>query len=1061
MTRRHPLLSALWIAALVLAPKAATALTYSVTNSNDAGAGSLRQAILDANAHAGADTIAFALGASKTIKPVTALPAISGPTTVDGTTQPGWAGAPIVELNGENAGQSTGLTIAGGPTTIRGLVVNRFGARGIVVGSGGNAIEGCYVGTNVAGTAALGNGWEGIYVSGQLTRIGGSQPHQRNVISGNVQDGVIVTDGVFSMVYGNYIGTNAAGTAAIGNGGTGIRTLAPATQIGAGGQGNVISGNARSISLESDGNFVQANLIGLDATGTTAIPNHYEGVIVRGANNVVGSTDPIARNVISGNDGSGVYLGAEAVHCAVAGNYIGTNAAGTAAVANGGYGLVLRGSSNDVVGNVISGNARGLVIDTEVTANVVQGNVIGLNATGTAKIKNGDDGIGCYGFGNQIGGAAPGEGNVLSGNQGYGISLYGAASHDNVIEGNKIGTGADGVTLLGNDSFGIRIVGAFDNTIGGIVPGAGNVIAGNGWSGVKINWGTGNAMLGNSFFDNDELGIDLDPRGIDANDAGDADGGPNAGQNFPGITEAAVVGATTEVSGVIDSTPNAAFRIELFSSPTCDPSGFGEGRTFLAAVDAWTDGAGHAPWTVVVPQAIADPYVTATATSAGRNTSEFSPCAAVGAPGPGTLQFSAHPQLGWEHDGTVTVTVTRTFGASGAVSVHYATGGGNATPDVDYTPVSGTLQFADGEVVKTFAVPVTFDLDDEGNQESIGLTLTAPTGGAALGAWATSELVLIDYDPSGPVVKFGDASVVEGDGGQTFMAFTITVTPGDHPVGVGYATFDGSAHAGEDYAPVSGTLTFQPGDPPQTVLVPIIGDDVVEGEERFYLDLTDLDDAVFADPTGEGTIVDDDGAPPALPVCTGGTTFLKPRLVISRLGGMAGDEVLTLSGRMLFAAGSPAGMTPLDATNRGAQVLVQDLGAGSVLLDLTHQTHAIPPGAFGASPCDPTHPDGWTASATHTSYKYLNRSGALPSAGCAPGSAAGLRQLSLRDRRAARGTVEVKLQRNPSAIALPVGPLRLTVVLGAGADASDAGACAVHTFTACGLNGSGTTLTCR
>ncbi|HEV7731662.1 MAG TPA: Calx-beta domain-containing protein [Candidatus Binatia bacterium] len=1061
MTRRHPLLSALWFAALVLAPKAATALTYSVSNTNNSGAGSLRQAILDANAHAGADTITFSLGANKTIAPTTAFPAITGPTIVDGTTQPGWAGTPIVELSGQNAGQATGLMITGGPTTIRGLVVNRFGARGIYVASGGNAIEGCYVGTNVAGTAALGNAWEGILVGAQLTRIGGSAPAQRNVISGNMLDGVIVTGGVFSMVYGNYIGTNAAGTAALGNGGSGIRTLADATQIGAGGQGNVISGNARPISLESASNFVQANLIGLDATGTAPIPNLWEGIVVRGPNNVIGSSDPIARNVISGNDSTGVYLGAEAVNCAVAGNYIGTNAAGTAAIANGGYGIVLRGSSNEVVGNVVSGNARGVVIDTEVTANVVQGNIIGLNATGTAKMKNGDDGIGCYGFGNQIGGSAPGEGNVLSGNDGYGISLYGTASHDNVIEGNKIGTGADGVTLLGNDSFGIRIVGAFDNTIGGTVPGAGNVIAGNGWSGIKINWGTGNAMLGNSFFDNDELGIDLDPRGIDANDAGDGDGGPNAGQNFPGITAADVVGATTEITGVIDSTPNAAFRIELFSSPTCDPSGFGEGRTFLAAVDAWTDGAGHAPWTVVVPQAIVDPYVTATATSAGRNTSEFSPCAAVGAHGPGTLQFSAKPQLGWEHDGTVTVTVTRTFGASGAVSVHYATGGGNATPDVDYTAVSGTLQFADGEVVKTFGVPVVFDLDDEGNQESIGLTLTAPTGGAGLGAWAVSELILIDYDPSGPVVKFSDASVVEGDGGQTFMAFTITVTPGNNPVGVGYETFDGSAHAGEDYESVSGKLIFQPGDAPKTVLVPVIGDDIVEGEESFYLDLTDLDDAVFADPTGEGTIDDDDGAAPAPPVCTGGTTFMKPRLVISRLGGMAGDEVLKMSGRMLFPAGSPAGMTPLDATSRGAQVLIQDLGAGSSLLALTHQTHAIAPGAFGASPCNPTHPDGWTASATLTSYKYLNRSGALLSAGCAPGSASALHQLSLRDRRAARGTVEVKVQRNPSAIALPVGPLRVTVVLGADADAGAAGACAVHTFTTCDLNGSGTTLTCR
>jgi len=190
-------------------------------------------------------------------------------------------------------------------------------------------------------------------------------------------------------------------------------------------------------------------------------------------------------------------------------------------------------------------------------------------------------------------------------------------------------------------------------------------------------------------------------------------------------------------------------------------------------------------------------------TSADDGTSEFSPCAALGGPNPGTLQFGASPFVGWEFEQSVKITVTRTFGSTGAVTVHYATGGGNATPVADYTAVSGTLSFADGEVVKTFQIPVVQDQIGEGYQESIGLTLSAPTGGATLGAWATSELILIDSDASNPAVTFHDATVVEGAGGA-MMTFKVDVSPTDHVVKVGYATADGSAHAGEEDVDLAG-----------------------------------------------------------------------------------------------------------------------------------------------------------------------------------------------------------------------------------------------------------------
>src|SRR5262245_51231687 len=150
--------------------------TLTVINTNDSGAGSLRQAILDANAAAGADTIAFNIGGGgvQTISPLSQLPTITGAVTIDGWTQPGFAGSPIIELSGASAGASaSGLIITAGNSTVRGLVINRFSIAGIgFFTNGGNVVEGNYIGTNVAGTAALGNGVQGMFVATSNNWIG-------------------------------------------------------------------------------------------------------------------------------------------------------------------------------------------------------------------------------------------------------------------------------------------------------------------------------------------------------------------------------------------------------------------------------------------------------------------------------------------------------------------------------------------------------------------------------------------------------------------------------------------------------------------------------------------------------------------------------------------------------------------------------------------------------------------------------------------------------------------------------------------------------------------------
>jgi hypothetical protein len=153
---------------LSLGTASASATTYTVTNTADSGAGSLRQAITDANTNGGTDTIAFNIPGSgvHTIDVPTALPTITSPVIIDGTTQPGYVGSPVIELNGASAGSGPGLSLAAtaSASTVRGLAINRFVGNGILIRGNGNIIAANYIGTNPAGTADLGNSGNGIQI---------------------------------------------------------------------------------------------------------------------------------------------------------------------------------------------------------------------------------------------------------------------------------------------------------------------------------------------------------------------------------------------------------------------------------------------------------------------------------------------------------------------------------------------------------------------------------------------------------------------------------------------------------------------------------------------------------------------------------------------------------------------------------------------------------------------------------------------------------------------------------------------------------------------------------
>ncbi len=266
--------------------------TYLVTNTNDSGDGSLRQAILNVNNGSGGDTIAFDIGGGgvQTIRPTSALPTLTQSVTLDGTTQPGYAGTPLIELAGNLAGGGVnGLTIVANNSVVRGLAIDLFsnygnlgGGIAMVLQGDGNRIEGCYLGTDPTGTQPfVGNTVGGLSIMGSDNVIGGTTLGAGNLISSNGLNGVVIA-GNNNVVQGNTIGADITGTQALGNQSVGIDiTTGDGNLIGGTdpGAGNLISGNkVAGVKIDaSNNNVVQGNLIGTDITGTQALGNGGSG----------------------------------------------------------------------------------------------------------------------------------------------------------------------------------------------------------------------------------------------------------------------------------------------------------------------------------------------------------------------------------------------------------------------------------------------------------------------------------------------------------------------------------------------------------------------------------------------------------------------------------------------------------------------------------------------------------------------------------------------------------------------------------------------------------------
>ncbi len=472
----------------------ASAIPYTkgmVMNTLDAGVGSLRWAIDSANAYPGADTIHFAaILKDSIIKINSSLTLQSGNgngTVIDGDID--GDNKPSVTVTAGFAGYQ-GIYISGSGNTIKNLNITGFRAQNtaaILIEQGQyNRVVGCFLGTNLAGTDTAGTGnFLGVWVAMSGSNvIGDTVAEGRNVISGNTRGVAITFNSVGNWILGNYIGTDATGSTALGNTQFGIELSSDAkfNRIGhwnTDGR-NIIAGSGWygiTVSGGSDSNEIVNNYIGTDAGGNYAIPNGT-GVLVQTSYNAVGR--PSAGNLISGNTNAGIHLMLEKQN-AVAGNIIGLNAAGTTAIPNG-VGIQLDNTDSVLIGgttpeerNVISGNTNGIMMLNAPHTRIV-GNYIGTDIGGASAIPGTQQGIWIQSSTNlAIGDGTEGGRNVISGNQ-FGLRITGCDSTS--VIGNFFGLDKSGTFAVPN-STAIHLDYSTHTLVGDGTTGGRNIISGN------------------------------------------------------------------------------------------------------------------------------------------------------------------------------------------------------------------------------------------------------------------------------------------------------------------------------------------------------------------------------------------------------------------------------------------------------------------------------------------------------------------------------------------------------------------------------------------------------
>lgn len=465
-----------------------------VSQIGDEGAGSFRWAVNRANRQKGPDRIIFSVDVGKQVIALNGCGlVINSDVLIDGSTQPGFSGTPLLVIDGSNAytectdqptkfntSSEPGLILDGSNITIRYLSVTNFGkGPGILIDGDYNLIEGSYIGINSHDNKAAGN-LNGITIQSSNNTIGSSNPTGKNVISGNSQYGVVIAGETSTQnrIIGNLIGTDPTGFYSIGNGRTGVLVYNSGSNVIGGrmnGEQNTISGNHRggvnidgsatrpgTTDLKFQGGFGKArhnkilgNRIGTDITGTSAIPNKLHGILLfMSQENEIGGIEAGEGNIISGNERDGILISGPNP----------TRPDWRMAVVD-----PISGATTITVESEFTQNTDANLLS--VRANKIFGNFIGVDFTGLKALPNKRHGVLIsFSHENIVGGDVPGAKNILSGNFGNGININGASSFGNRIIGNMIGIGIDARSALPNQQDGIMINGApetvlDDNTV--------------------------------------------------------------------------------------------------------------------------------------------------------------------------------------------------------------------------------------------------------------------------------------------------------------------------------------------------------------------------------------------------------------------------------------------------------------------------------------------------------------------------------------------------------------------------------------------------------------------
>lgn len=603
------------------------------------------------------------------------------------------------------AGATIICAIPSGTPPIAGNVISgnsTYGVKIVNANAAGNVVQGNKIGTDAAGQVSdpdgvpgsgdeLGNGYDGVSLefAAHDNIIGGTVASKRNIISGNLGDGVLIVgadenEALNNRVIGNYIGTNVDGTLPLPNLFRGVHidqhsvgNIIGGTTVG---ERNVISGNLNDgviIALKTaTENLVIGNFIGVAADGITRLGNEGNGVFIFDSPfNEIGGMAEEERNVISANGQAGILIQEnEARGNLVRGNFIGTSHEGLVVDPDGALdsgdelgnliGVIIENAPDNEIGppfspvannngrNVIAGNGDGIFIaGIEATGNLIGGNLIGMDLAGKPG-STVSTGVTLFGVSNNIIGGRTTNGAIVPGNviSRNDVGIY-IANNDaeiatqNVVAGNKIGTDEFGDPLSGehgNVTAGIIIDDASGNFIGqdtgADVPcdpenfAPGNTIAGNFGPGVIVEGdnATQNIIRCNSIYANSKVGIDLGRDGITLNDPMDVDASPNELQNYPIISVYEHVEDDIRIAGTLNAKPDTPYRIDFYATDTSNVEKLVhavQGQRYIGTLVVTTDENGYVNFRTdhfALDPITDSEVITATATDPQKNTSEFS-----------------------------------------------------------------------------------------------------------------------------------------------------------------------------------------------------------------------------------------------------------------------------------------------------------------------------------------------------------------------------------------------------------------------------------------------------